>query len=64
MNDGIIEIEKEAGSENAFVQRGCATVVNDKMMYFGGSIDPIQVCNFSYIIHVILDYLYNLIYII
>ena len=44
----VIEIEKEADSENAFVQRGCATVVNDKMMYFGGSIDPMQVWHFSY----------------
>ena len=39
----VIEIEKEADSENAFVQRGCATVVNDKMMYFGGADDPMQV---------------------
>ena len=45
--DGIIEIEKETDSEKTFLQRGCATVVNDKMMYFGGSIDPMQVCHFS-----------------
>ena len=47
MIDGIIEIEKETDSEKTFLQRGCATVVNDKMMYFGGSIDPMQVCHFS-----------------
>ena len=45
-----VEIEK-GGSENGSVQRGCAAVVNGKMMYFGGSYDPMQVCYFWYLNH-------------
>ena len=38
-----VEVEK-GGSENGLMQRGCASVVNGKMMYFGGLYDPMQVC--------------------
>ena len=41
----LIEVEKVAGSEDRIpiVQRGCATVLNGRMMYFGGSHDPFEV---------------------
>ena len=44
MIEDLIEIKAESSSDNGLVQRGCATVVDGEMMYFGGSFNPKQVC--------------------
>ena len=57
--EDLIEMQIESTIENGLEQRGCATVVNDEMMYFGGLFNPKQVCFYSNIT----IYNYNIIFV-
>ena len=47
MIDGENMIEMESTFDGDIPKRGCATVVNNEMLYFGGSSNPNHVCYYS-----------------